>query len=57
MMKITVTTLELRDKITIASKALAKKSVKPILAGFLFEVKDGNFYICTTDLERESKQP
>ncbi|AIY87999.1 MULTISPECIES: DNA polymerase III subunit beta [unclassified Thermotoga] len=50
-MKVTVTTLELRDKITIASKALAKKSVKPILAGFLFEVKDGNFYICTTDLE------
>ncbi|ACM22600.1 DNA polymerase III subunit beta [Thermotoga neapolitana] len=50
-MKIVTTTLELKDKVTIASKALAKKSVKPVLAGFLFEVKNGNFFICATDLE------
>ncbi|PLV59016.1 DNA polymerase III subunit beta [Thermotoga sp. KOL6] len=50
-MKVITTTLELKDKVTMASKALAKKSVKPILAGFLFEVKDGSFYICATDLE------
>lgn len=50
-MKVITTTTELKDKVAMASKAIAKKSVKPALAGFLFEVKDGNFFICATDLE------
>ena len=50
-MRIVVDSGELEDKLVMASKAVAKKSVKPVLAGFLFDVKDGEFNLHATDME------
>ncbi len=49
-MRIVVNQGELEDKLVMASKAVAKKSVKPVLAGFLFEVSD-ELNVYATDME------
>ncbi len=50
-MRIVVNQGELEDKIVMASKAVAKKSVKPVLAGFLFEVSPDGVFVNATDME------
>jgi DNA polymerase-3 subunit beta len=49
-MRITVNQGELEDKLVMASKAVAKKSVKPVLSGFLFDVSD-KVFVYATDME------
>ena len=50
-MRMVVNQGELEDKLVMASKAVAKKTVKPILAGFLFEVSSESVSIHATDME------
>lgn len=50
-MRVVLESGELEDKLIMASKAVAKKSVKPVLAGFLFEIKNGEFNLYATDME------
>ncbi len=50
-MRVIVSQGELEDKLNMASKAIAKKSVKPILSGFLFDISDGEFKVFATDME------
>ena len=49
-MRVVVNQGELEDKLVMASKAIAKKSVKPVLAGFLFDISE-DFKILATDME------
>ncbi len=53
-MKILVNQGELEDKLLMASKAVARKTVKPVLAGFLIKV-DESVVIYATDLETAVK--
>ncbi len=53
-MRVVVSQGELEDKLNMASKAIAKKSVKPILAGFLFDIGE-DFRVCATDMETAVK--
>ncbi len=49
-MRIVINQAELEDKLVMASKAVAKKSVKPVLAGFLFDVSE-EVNVFATDME------
>ncbi|MCD6449615.1 MAG: DNA polymerase III subunit beta [Thermotogaceae bacterium] len=50
-MRMVVNQGELEDKIVMTSKAVAKKTAKPVLSGFLFEVSSEGVFVNATDLE------
>lgn len=49
-MKISVSRGELEDKLFVASKAVSKRTIKPALSGFLFDVSD-EVIVYATDME------
>ncbi len=49
-MKISVSRGELEDKLLVASKAVSKRTIKPALSGFLFDVSD-EVLVYATDME------
>ncbi len=53
-MKVVVNQGELEDKLVVASKAVSKRSVKPVLSGFKFEVSD-EIFVYATDMETSVK--
>lgn len=50
-MKLTVSKGELATKISMVSRVVPAKAVKPVLQGILFKVSDGRLTISATDLE------
>ncbi len=53
-MRMVVNQSELEDKLLMASKAVARKTIKPVLAGFLIEVGD-EAVVYATDMETAVK--
>ncbi len=51
MPKISIDTSQLSEKVSVASKIVPSKTVKPILSCVLFEFSQGNVYVNATDLE------
>ncbi len=49
-MKISVSRGELEDKLLVASKAVSKRTIKPALSGFLFDISD-EVLVYATDME------